>query len=83
MRKRTFAQRITQLGNIACIEGDMMQARGQHGVMPRTKQAKAILKFYEQNVFGRVLDVCGADRYIAHSACYTNREWQGKQKTNN
>lgn len=84
MRRRTFEERVTQLGNIACIEGDLMRQRGQHGIMPRTKRAKAILKRYEHNVFGRVLDISGMsalDKYIAEHERHTNAEWQG-QTTN-
>lgn len=81
MRRITFEERVTQLGNIACIEGDLMRSRGQHGIMPRTKRAKAILKTYERNVFGRELDISGMsaiDRYIAEHERHTNAEWQGK-----
>lgn len=81
MRRRTFMERVTQLGNIACIEGNLMKARNQHGVMPRTTRAKAILKSYEKNVFGRELDISGMsalDKYIAEHERHTNAEWQGK-----
>ena len=81
MRRRTFIERVTQLGNIANIEGDLMQSRGQHGIMPRTKRAKAILKTYERNVFGRVLDISGfsqKDKWVAEHERHTNSEWHGK-----
>lgn len=78
MRRRTFEERVTQLGNIANIEGTRMRARGQRGIMPRTTLAKAILKTYEQNVFDRELDICGKDEQIAENERHTNAEWQGK-----
>ena len=84
MRRRTFEERLTQLGNIANIEGTRMRARGQRGIMPRTALAKAILKRCEYNVFGRLLDTSGMsarDRYIAEHERHTNAEWQG-QTTN-
>lgn len=74
-------ERVTQLGNIAWIEGDLMKARNQHGVMPRTTRAKAILKRYKKNVFGRELDTSGMsaiDKYVAEHERHTNAEWQGK-----
>ena len=49
---RTLKQRISQLGNIAIIEGELMKKRKQHGVMPRTNRAKRILWQYEINLFG-------------------------------
>ena len=53
-----------------------MTLRNQHGVMPRTEKAKAILKAYEKNVFGRTLDVCGVDREIAHNKRFTNKDYR-------
>lgn len=79
MRKRTFEQRCTQLGRIAITEGQLMKQRGIHGVMPRTKIAKRILKTYEYNVFKRELDICGADKELAQTKEYTNEEWQGEK----
>ena len=76
MRKRTYFDRVTQLGNIAWLECCIMRSRGQRGAMPRTNRARAILKVYEQNVFGRDLDICGADKYIAENEQHTNAEWQ-------
>lgn len=78
-RKRTFTERITQLGNIACIESCLMKQRNQHGIMPRTKKAKRILKTYEKNVFGRELDVCVRDKNVSDNERHTNAEWQGKE----
>ena len=81
MRRRTFMERVTQLGNIANIEGDLMKKRGQHGIMPRTKRAKAILKTYERNVFGRVLDISGfsqKDEWVSEHERHSNAEWQGR-----
>ena len=49
---RTLKQRISQLGNIAIIEGELMKKRKQHGVMPRTNRAKRILWQYEINLYG-------------------------------
>lgn len=79
MRKRTFLQRITQLGNIASIECELMLIRNQHGVMPRTKKAKEILKAYEMNAFGRVLDLNFDydDKAVAKDLALTNDEWRG------
>lgn len=74
-------ERVTQLGNIACIEAEKMRAIGFKGIMQRTKKAKFILECYQQNVFGRELDISGMsalDRYIAEHERHTNAEWQGK-----
>ena len=76
MRKRTFEERLAQLGNIAIIEANLM-GKHTHGLLPRTKKAKAILKTYEMNAFGRELDVCGDDREIAHKKKLSNDEWRG------
>lgn len=47
MEKRTFNERVAQLGRIAILESELMASRNEHGVMPRTKKAKEILKQYE------------------------------------
>jgi hypothetical protein len=44
MKRRTLQERIAQLGRIAIAEAELMHTRNQHGVMPRTKIAKSILK---------------------------------------
>ncbi len=79
MKKRTFANRIEQLGRIAFLEGEIMRRNHQHGVMKRTNKAKRILWQYMTNVFGRVLDTTNpADKAATTARSYTPAQFQGK-----
>lgn len=78
-RCRTLMQRITQLGNIAMIEGDLMKKRGQHGFMPRTNKAKHILWQYQINLFGcRELDLEFGFPKTMKETPFTTEQFQGK-----
>lgn len=81
MKKRTFANRIEQLGRIAIIEGEIMRRNHQRGKMARTNTARRILCQYMINVFGRVLDTTNpADKAATTARSYTAAQFQGKQE---
>ena len=75
----TLRQRLTQLGNIAMIECDLMKHRKQHGVMPRTNKAKHILWQYEINLFGvRECDLEFGFSNEQKNMMFTTAQFQGK-----
>lgn len=84
MKKRTFANRIEQLGRIANAEGEIMRRNHQRGTMKRTAKAKKILWQYMDNIFGRVLDTTNpADKEATTARSYTNAQFAGKQENSN
>ncbi len=82
MKKRTFANRIEQLGRIAAIELEIIKRNKRNNrpaQMPRTNKAKRILWQYEINIFGRVLDTTNpADKAETTARSYTATQFQGR-----
>lgn len=82
MKKRTFANRIEQLGRIAAIELEIIKRNKRNNrpaPMPRTNKAKRILWQYEINIFGRVLDTTNpADNAATTARSYTAAQFQGR-----
>jgi len=86
MKKRTFANRIEQLGRIATLELELIKRNKRNNrpaPMPRTNKAKRILGQYEINIFGRVLDTTNpTDKEATTARSYTAAQFQGKQEKN-